>query len=65
MGSFKECDWKEFYGNVREAVPPHVHKSPGKEVDLCVFVDLDHAGDYLTQQLRTGYLIFMNMAAID
>jgi hypothetical protein len=65
MGSFKECDWKEFYGDVKEAIPPHAPKPRGKEIDLCMFVDSDHTGDCLTRYSRTGYFIFMNMAPID
>jgi transposase len=65
MGSFKECDWKEFYGDVKEAVPPHAPTPRGKEVDLRLFVDSDHAGDRLTRRSRTGYFIFMNMAPVD
>lgn len=47
MSLFKdECSsWKEFYGNVTEADPPTALKVRGKNVDLRVFVDSDHAGD--------------------
>ena len=27
MSVFKECDWKEFYGNITEAIPPNAPKS--------------------------------------
>ena len=32
---------------------------------MIIFVDSDHAGDKLTIQSRTGYIIFLNNAPID
>ncbi len=57
MGAFKECDWKAFYGNVQEAIPPNAPVPRGKDVDLRLFVDSDHAGDQHTRRSRTGFLI--------
>jgi hypothetical protein len=34
MTVFKECDWKHFYGNVKEAILPNAPAPRGKEVDL-------------------------------
>ena len=31
---FLQCDWKEFYGNVKEAISPDAPEPCGKEVDL-------------------------------
>ena len=62
MGAFKECDWKTFYGDVKEAVPPNAPKARGKEVDLCSYIDSDHAGEELTRRSRTGFFIFLNTA---
>jgi hypothetical protein len=46
---FKQCDWKQFYGEVKEAIPPNALPQRGKDVvDLCMFFDADHAGDKLT-----------------
>jgi hypothetical protein len=64
MSVFKQCDWKEFYGNVKEPVPGDAPKPLGREVDLRLFVDSDHAGDHLARRSRTGFFIFMNMAPI-
>jgi hypothetical protein len=68
MSDFKECDWKAFYGDVKEVIPPKAPKARGKEVDLRLYVNSDHAGDGLTRRLRTDsrtcYFIFMNMAPI-
>ena len=64
MEAFKDCDWKAFYGNVQEAVPPNAPVQRGKEVDLRLFVDSDHAGDQHMRRSRTGFLIYFNSAPI-
>ena len=64
MSCFKECDWHHFYGDVKEAIPPNAPLPRGKEVDLRMFVDSDHAGDKLTRRSRTGFIIYLNMAPI-
>ena len=48
--SFLECDWKDFHGEVEEALPPNAPKERGKPVDLQLHVDLDHAGDQLMRR---------------
>ena len=55
MNNFKECDWKSFYGDCKEAIPSNVPLPRGKEVDLRLFVDSDHAGDLRTRCSRTGF----------
>jgi hypothetical protein len=37
----------------------------GKEVDLRMMVDSDHAGDKTTRRSRTGFLIFLNVSLIN
>jgi hypothetical protein len=64
MRDFKECDWKSFYGDAKEAIPPNAPPPRGKEVDTRLYVDSDHAGDAVTRRSRTGYFIFLNMAPI-
>jgi hypothetical protein len=64
MGAFKECDWKAFYGNVQEAIPPNAPVPKGKDVDLRLFVDSDHAGDQHIRRSRKGFLIYLNSAPI-
>ena len=64
MSDFKECDWKIFYGDVKEAVPPGAPVVRGKEVDLRLYVDSDHAGEHLTRRSHTGFFIFLNMAPV-
>ena len=48
LDSFPTYDWTEFYGDVTEAIPTDMPKPLGKEVDLRMMVDSDHAGDKLT-----------------
>ncbi len=38
-------DWKEFYGNVTETIPPNDPKHLGKPVNICMFIDSNHAGE--------------------
>ncbi len=52
---FPTFDWTEFYGDVTEAIPTDMPKPLGKEVDLQMMVDSDHAGDKQTQCSRTGF----------
>ena len=65
LNNFPKYDWTEFYGDVKEALPPDMPEPLGKEVDLIMNVDSDHAGDKATRRSRSGLLIFMNMACID
>ena len=55
MSMFQKHDWCDFYGDVKEAIPPNAPESRGKEVDMRIFVDSDHSGDKLTRKRsRTG-----------
>ena len=58
---FKDCDWKDFYGYVEEAIPKNTPNPRGKDVDLRAKVDSDHAGDKETRRLQIGYLIYCNI----
>ncbi len=60
-----EQDWTEFYGDVEEALPPNAPAALGKDVQLRMMVDSDHAGKKKTRLSRTGYMIFINMGLID
>jgi hypothetical protein len=64
MTVFKECNWKHFYGNVHEAILPNAPPPRGKDIDLRMFVNSNHASDNLMQRLGTGFLIYLNMAPI-
>jgi hypothetical protein len=58
------ADWKEFYGDVKEATPPNAPEPRGKDIDLRMMVDSDHAGDKSNRRSRSGFLIFLNMSLI-
>jgi hypothetical protein len=64
MGTFIKTDWKSMYGDVKEMIAPDDHVPHGKEVDVCMFVDSDHAGEQFTMRSRTGCVIYLNMAPI-
>jgi hypothetical protein len=64
MSVFKQCDWKEFYGDVMEPVPLNAPEPRGCDIDLRMFVDSDHAGDKLTRRSRTGFIIYLNSSPI-
>jgi hypothetical protein len=64
MDNFIKTDWKSMYGDVKEVAPSDAPVSRGKEVDLCLFVDSDHAKDKFTRRSRTKFVIYLNMAQI-
>jgi hypothetical protein len=43
MSTFINTDWKSMYGDVKENITSNAPVSRGKEVDLRLFVDSDHA----------------------
>jgi hypothetical protein len=57
-------EWTEFYGNMEEAIPPDMPPPLGKDVDIRMMVDSDHAGENRTQRSHTGFIIFYNLAPI-
>ena len=59
------AEWKTFYGDVTEAIPPNAPDPRRRSVDLHMWVDSDHTGDKMTRRSRTGYFIFLNTALID
>jgi hypothetical protein len=63
--SFPTYDWTEFYGDVKEAIPHDMPEPLGKDLDVRMYCDSDHAGEKRTRRSRTGFLIFCNMALID
>mmetsp|Transcript_986 Transcript_986/g.909 ORF Transcript_986/g.909 Transcript_986/m.909 type:complete len:326 (-) Transcript_986:342-1319(-) len=64
MSVFKECEWKRFYGNMKEAIPPDAPESRDKVVGIRIYVDSDHAGCKLTRRSRTRFMIFVITALI-
>ena len=57
-------DWNSFYGNGKEAKPLNAPKPLGRDVDLRMFVDSDHAGDNTNCCSCTGFMIFLNTSMI-
>ena len=57
-------DWKAFYGDVEEALPPNAPEPRGKSITIRMFVDSDHAGDKKDRRSRTGFMIYINTALI-
>jgi hypothetical protein len=64
MGTFIKTDWKSMYGDLKEMIPSDAPVIRGKEADMCMFVDSDHAGEQFTRRSRTGFVIYLNMAPI-
>jgi hypothetical protein len=64
MGVFIKTDWKYMYGDVKEMIPSDAPITLGKEVDLRLFIDSDHAGEQFTRRSRTGFVIYLNIAPI-
>ena len=62
--NFQEHEWKRLYGDVKEAIPSKFPKPLGREVDLHMFVDWDHATDETTRWSRTRYFIYVNSALV-
>jgi hypothetical protein len=64
MGTFIKTNWKSMYGDVKEIIPSDAIIPRGKEVDLRLCVDSDHAGEQFTRRSRTGFVIYLSMAPI-
>jgi hypothetical protein len=62
--AFSSFEWTEFYGNVEEAIPLDMPTPLCKDIDLCMIVDSDHAGEKRTRCSRTRFIIFCNLAPI-
>jgi hypothetical protein len=61
---FKDVSWKDFYGDVMEALPPNMPQPRGNKMNMTTFVDSDHAGNLATRRSQTGILIFLNKAPV-
>jgi hypothetical protein len=44
-----KADWKDFYGDVKEAIPPNAPERRGNYVQVSAFIDANHAGNLVTQ----------------
>ena len=52
MPTFMDCDWSQFYHDVKQPFPPNAPQPLGKEVDLWLYMDLDHASDLLDTSIK-------------
>ena len=50
--NFLDCDWTDFYKGVVEGIPPNATSLRGIEVDLCMLVDSNHAGNKQTKRSK-------------
>ena len=58
------ADWKEFYGDVEEELPPNMPELRGHSVSISAFVDANHAGNVVTWHSHSGIFIFVQNAPI-
>ena len=61
---FKKCDWWELYMEANEAIPMNIPEPWGKEVDIHIFVNSNHAGDKVPHRSRSGFLMYVNTALV-
>ncbi len=58
------ADWRDFYGDVGEELPPNMPEPKGKCVNISCFVDANHAGNVITRRSHTAILINVQNAQI-
>ena len=58
------ADWKDFYGDVEEELPPRMPEPREKPVNISAFVDADHDGNVVTRRSHTNIIIFVQNAPI-
>jgi hypothetical protein len=59
-----DADWKEFYPDAAELLPPDMPEPLGREVQINTFCDAAHATCLATRRSTTGILVFLNGAPI-
>ena len=52
------------YEDLKEEMPSYMPVPHSQSMTMRVFVDADHAGDLVTCQSRTGFIVFLNKAPI-
>jgi hypothetical protein len=58
------ADWRDFYGDNCDELPPNMPEPQGKVVNISCFVDANHAGNAITQRSHTGIIIYVQNAPI-
>ena len=69
MNDFPRQDWSHTVycngqGECKEEIPSNLPKPLGKEFQMYVQVDSDHAGCMATRRSRTGFLVWLNSSLI-
>jgi hypothetical protein len=62
--AFIETDWTEFYGDVKEEMPPQMPEPLGSSINMTAFVDANHAGNVVTRRSHTGIIIYLQNTPI-
>jgi hypothetical protein len=57
-------NWREFYPDAEEELPPDQPESLGKKARITIFVDADHAHDVMTRRSVTGIILFVNKTPV-
>ena len=58
------ADWKDFYYDVEEELPPKMPEPRGNVVKISAFVYANHAGNVVTRCSHSGIIIFVQNASI-
>ena len=58
------ADWRDFYGDVAEELPPNMPEPKGKHATISCFVDANHAGNVITRRSHTGIIVYVQNAPI-
>ena len=61
---FLKCDGSNFYQDAMEAIPLNASEPSGKEVDIRMSVDSDHAQDKVSHRSRSFSLIYVNTVLV-
>ena len=62
---FEQEDWSNtVYGGCSEDILPNAPKICLFGLNIQAYVDSEYAGDFITRQFRTGFIVFLNSAPI-
>ena len=58
------ADWKDFYSDVEEELPPKIPEPGGNVVKISAFGNANHTGNVVTRRSHSGIIIFVQNALI-
>lgn len=66
MADFQQKDWTTEFGLVsgEEILPPHAPEPRGIRFVIRAKVDADHGGDSVTRQLKTNFIVYLNLSPV-